>query len=203
MKRVICGLCALAGFASAASAQMYSEGVSGDLPNLPFATPSFFMAPGVNYVALGIVPTAQVDIDFISVKVPFACNTLLFDLDHLNSPLEDGVLGAGPINNFPNPLLVNDDDNNVFLDTICGHAVTAKDCLIDVGAILGVSPIPAGQYTIAIGRTGEQFGGWTGSADMQQKLEYQLYVYADPVPAPGVGALMGAVGLVGLRRRRR
>lgn len=201
--RLVTGGCVVALAASGASAQLYSEFVSGDLSDLPFAAPTVVAGPGVTFAALGYVTPMAPDVDFITVIVPFATTQLIFDMDHLNSPLEDGVMGIGFPNQYPVPAWVNDDDFNAPLDALCGHATTANDSLIDVGALLGnPAIIPAGAYTVAMGRTGEQFIGWNGTSNMILKLEYQLYVYANPVPAPGCLGLMAGAGLVALRRRR-
>lgn len=207
MKRSIVGVagaCAVALATSGASAQLYSEFVSGDLPDVPFTAPVVVVpGGGVTFAAVGVVTPMSPDVDFITVVVPFATTQLIFDMDHLLSPLEDGVMGIGLPNQYPNPLWVNDDDFNAPLDALSGHAITPNDSLIDMGALLGNPPtIPAGAYTIAMGRTGEQFIGWNGTANMILKLEYQLYVYANPVPAPASLGVM-AMGVFAVVRRRR
>lgn len=202
MKRLLYSI-ALAAAAPAAVGQLYSEGISGDLPNAPFAAPTLVAGPGVTFLVRGIVPTAQVDVDFVTVVVPFPTTQLLFDMDHLNSPLEDGVMGVGPLGGYPLPGWDNEDDFDVALDAICGHAITPRDSLVDVGALLGNPPVIApGSYTIAMGRTGEQFTGWDGTANQFLKLEYQLYVFARPVPGPGALAMLG-LGAIGIGARRR
>jgi hypothetical protein len=99
--------------------------------------------------------------------------------------------------------LINEDDLNVLDDLTCGHATVSTDSLVDVTAILG-SPLPANSvFTIAIGRTGEQFIGWTGAGSQMAKLEYQLYVYTEVVPGPGMAGAFGIGGLMVIGRRKR
>ncbi|GJQ28631.1 MAG: hypothetical protein HBSAPP03_05150 [Phycisphaerae bacterium] len=205
MKQFIAGVVACTGLAGAAQAQLYSEYISGDLPDFPAAAPPVVVTTGgVTLAAVGFVTPMAPDVDFITVIVSFPTTQLLFDMDHLVSPLEDGVMGVGLPGQYPNPAWVNDDDFDVALDALCGHAAAPRDSLIDMGALLGnPAIIPAGAYTIAMGRTGEQFIGWNGSANMILKLEYQLYVYANPVPAPASAGMLGLGALAMLRRRRR
>jgi hypothetical protein len=199
------GLVSLVACASGASAQLYSEYISGDLPNVPFAAPMVpVTSPGVTFAAAGVIVPMAPDVDFITISVTFPTTQLLFDLDHLPTPLEDAVMGIGAPGQYPIPSWVNDDDNDSPLDAICGHASAPRDCLLDVGALLGNPAVIApGTYTVAIGRKGEDTSGWTGFSNMVLKLEYQLYVYAVPVPAPGAAGLLGVAACTLAARRRR
>ncbi|MFN7020173.1 MAG: hypothetical protein ACK4WH_02440 [Phycisphaerales bacterium] len=197
----VCAAATACGSASAAG-PLWSEGINGDLPNLPMISPMVTIPGyGCTFAAQGFVGVNQVDVDFITILIPFPASQVLIDLDTGLSH-QDSVLGVGSFHAYPvNPLLINDDDSNSADDALCGHALFALDSLVDVTAVTG--PLGAGAtLTIAIGRSGEQFNNWDGTASLNAKLEYGLFVYI-PIPAPGGAGLLGFAGLTVIRRPRR
>jgi hypothetical protein len=187
---------------SLAAGPIWSEGINGDLPNSPVGSPILPATPGVTWAVQGIIGTNFVDVDFVTIVVPFATNRLLLDVD-TNTIHQDSVMGVANINQYPsNPALINDDDLDIPDDALAGHNFIPLDSMVDVTAVLG-SPLPANSiFTVAIGRTGEQFLNWNGTSHLDRKLEYKLWVYTEIVPAPGAIGL-GLAGLCLAARRRR
>lgn len=186
-----------------AAGPLYSEYISGDLPNVPGAAvpPHAVTTPGVTHVASGIVGSNFVDVDFITIVVPFATNRLVIDLDTTLSH-QNSVLGVGLPMQYPALGLINDDDLDVADDALGGLSTIPIDSLVDVTGVLG-SPLPANTVlTIAIGRTGEQSLGWNGTSNILDKIEYQLFVYTEVVPAPSAAVILGMGALFASRRRR-
>lgn len=197
----VCAAATACGSASAAG-PLWSEGFNGDLPNLPMISPMVTIPGyGCTFAAQGVVGVNEIDVDFITILIPFPASQVVIDLDTGLSH-QDSVLGVGSFHAYPvNPLLINDDDNNSAADALCGHALFALDSLVDVTAVTG--PLgPGTKLTIAIGRSGEQFNNWDGTASLNAKLEYQLFVYI-PIPAPGAAGMLGIAGLAAMRRPRR
>lgn len=176
----------------------YSEFVSGDLPNAPTPGPIVPVIPvGITHVAVGVEIGNTTDIDFINIVFPAGALYAVIDLDQGNSH-QNSLLGVGFYLGLPT-IALNDDDNDGYLDQYTGVFTWPTDSALDLTAALGGPIAPGSMFTIMVSRTGD--AGFDGNGD-PFKLEWNLYVYTDVVPAAPTGLMAGA-GLLALSRRRR
>lgn len=182
------------------AAPLFSEsfGDFADAPNTSDPTPA--IAPGLTWLAQGIVGSSTTDIDFLNFLVPFPCSMLVIDVD-CNTPFQDSVLGVGNWGSLPTPGWSNDNDFNGADDTWGGHTLHPLDSALDVAPLFG-GFVPGGTpLTIAIAEQGDQ-SIWDGTAGPAGKLEFTVWIYALPVPAPAAAGLLAVGGLAAARRRR-
>ena len=182
---------AAAVFASTASAQFgYDELVDGDLTDDRANPFELIAADGVNVLSGTVVDG---DRDYFRFTVPAGSELVAINLTNYDSPDFAAFLGiqsgsevtVDPDNPAPNDLLGF---------VLYGPFEVGTDILDDMGSAFGVigftGALPAGEYSFWNQQTGPDVTSYT--------FEFVIR----PIPAPASAALLGAGGLLAMRRRR-